>query len=224
MSTGRLRIFVAEVVALPLGRYAILHPCRFRSALQVMVEKLLEPDRKILGIAPLGQVMRLVVVLEQPGRLAESAQRHEEFDALVPRNRPIIVIVHDQDGGPDIRCEEDRRILDVEIKTALIPKRLADAALTIFILGDAAVAGLPADAAIGACHVAYRSTGARRGEHVGTGHKVGSLIASPALTLDGHTAPVDERELPAHCLGPGADAVVGTLARMARSTSGTKTT
>ena len=31
--------------------------------------------------------------------------------------------------------------------------------MTIFILGDAAVAGLPADAAIGACHVAHRSTG-----------------------------------------------------------------
>ena len=60
---------------------------------------------------------------------------------------------------------------------------------------------LPTDTAIGTGHVAHRGTGAGSAEHIGTGNKVCGLIAAPALALNCHMLPVDERELLTHSLG-----------------------
>ena len=161
--------------------------------------------------------MGFVVILKQPGRLPEPSQRHKELYALIPGNRSVVVVVHYEYGGLDIGCEEHRRVLDVQIQPSFVPKALAYAALSIFILGNAAVSRLPAYASVGTGHIPHRGSCAGCGEHIGTGHQICCLVSSPALSLDGHLAAVDEGELLTHRLRSGTDAVVCAFARMSRS-------
>ena len=206
--------FKSEILSLAGCRDAGLHPCRHGFALEVMVEELLQADGEVLGVAPLAEVVGLVVVFEQPGGMAEAAQGHEEFDALVPRHCTVVVVVHDKDGRGDVLGVEYRGILDIEVQAALVPEGRAYAALAVLILHGADKAGLPAYASVRAGHVADGGSGPSRGEHVGARHEVRSLVSSPALALDGHAVLVDEGELLAHGFGAGADAVVRALSRV----------
>ena len=180
-----------------------------------MVEELLEPPGEVLAVAALYKVVGLVVIFKKPARLSETAKVGEIFDALVPWNGPVVVIVHDQEGSLDFVGMEDGGVLDVKVETSFVPEGLPDTALAMFVLSGAGHSGFPSDAAVGRCHVAYRGSGARRREHISTRDKPGGLVASPALSLDGHPALVGEGILLAKCLGTGADAVVGALAGVA---------
>ena len=174
-----------------------------------MVEELLQADRQVLAVAAFAEVVGLVVVLEEPGGLAQAAEAHEHLDALVPRNGAVIVVVHDQDGRLDVREAEEGRVLHVEFEAA--PEILADAGLRLLVLELAAHAGFPADAAVGRCHVGHRRPGARRLEDVRARDQERDLVAAPTLALDGHVVLVNPREL-GEALSTGHNAVVGTLA------------
>ncbi len=179
-----------------------------------MVEELLKPAGQVLAIAALAKIMSLVVVLEQPCRLAKAAKVAEELDSLIPRNCTIGIIVHDKNRSGNLVYEEYRRILYIKVKTTLIPQRLADTALTVLILHCTGHTTLPTDTAVSTGHVAHRSTCASGTEHIGTGNKVCGLIATPALALDSHMLLVDNRELLAHGLSSGANTIISALAGM----------
>ena len=170
---------------------------------------MLEADREVLSVAALAEVVRLVVVFEQPGRFAETPESHEHFDALVPRNGAVVVIVHDQDRRVHVREPEEGRVLHVEFKSA--PEVPADAALRLLVLELPAHAGFPADAAVGRCHVGDGGACAGRFEHVGPGNEVSHFVTAPALALDGHVVLVDPR-IPGQGLRTAYDTVVGRLA------------
>ena len=102
-----------------------------------MVEELLEPPGEVLAVAPLNEVMCLVVIFKEPARLAEAAEVGEIFNSLVPRNCSVVVIVHDQEGSLDLVCVEDGGVLDVEVEAAFVPEGLADSALAVLVLPGA---------------------------------------------------------------------------------------
>ena len=176
-----------------------------------MVEELRQTDAQVLAVAALAQVVRFVVVLQHPGLFAQTAETVVEFDALPPRHGAVGVVVHDQHGCRHVGHVEQRGVLHIEVEA--FPEVLADTALAFLILAGTGDAALPADAAVGAGHVAHRSAGTGRLEAVGLGDQVGHLVTAPALALDGHVVPIDPRVLAEH-VHTRHQALEAALARM----------
>lgn len=195
-------------------RYLFQHPHRSRGALEVVIEELFQTDGQVTTVLTTRKVVSLTVILEHPSRLAKAPQAHEQLDALIPRNCTVVIVMHDEQRSIDLVRVEDRRILDVKLKASFVPKSAADAALAVLVLADSAASGTPADAAVGAGHIAYRGACAAADKHIGAGYKIRHLISAPALALDSHPLAVDEAELVAHGLGSRADAVECAFARM----------
>ena len=129
-----------------------------------------------------------------------------------PRHRPVVVVVHHEHRGADLVGIEQRRV--VQVLGGGFPERAADATLRPFVLEHPAHAGLPADAAVGARHVADRGARLGRGEEVGLRDHVGDLVAAPGMTLDAdpvavHVPLAQDAEHPRH------DRIQGALAGVA---------
>src|SRR3712207_8676185 len=54
----------------------------------------------------------VAVVVEHVDLLAQAAERDEHLDALVPRHRVVVVVVHDEQRRAHAVGEEERRVLD----------------------------------------------------------------------------------------------------------------
>ena len=84
----------------------------------------------VLHVVTVVQAVRLAVVAEHVGFLAEPPHRHVEFDALVPRHGIVGVVVNRQIRRVDAFDPEDRRVLN-ELKRR-VPERFTDA--VVFLL------------------------------------------------------------------------------------------
>src|ERR1017187_736390 len=124
-------------VALDVGD-ALLHPCRGRRALQVVIEVLLQADGVILLVGPLAQSVRFAVVIEEVDFLTQAAQCQVELDALIPWHRVVAIVVQQHDRRPHAVRPENGRVLD-EARRVLTDGS-ADAALRALVLA------LPRDA------------------------------------------------------------------------------
>ena len=195
-------------------RYLFQHPHRSRGALEVVIEELFQTDGQVTTVLTTRKVVSLTVILEHPSRLAKAPQAHEQLDALIPRNCTVVIVMHDEQRSIDLVRVEDRRIFNVKLEASFVPKSASYAALAVLVLADSAASGTPADAAVGAGHIAYRGACAAADKHISAGNKIRHLISAPALALDSHPVAVYELELVAHGLGAGTDAVICALARM----------
>ena len=130
--TGFLNSGAHVARALLEERHALVHPLRPRLAEQVVVEELVHVDGPVLHVVAVAQAVRLAVVVEHVGLLAEPPHRRVELDALVPRHRIVRVVVDRQVRRVDLLDPEDRRVLD-ELQRR-VPRRRADAALRLLVL------------------------------------------------------------------------------------------
>ena len=100
--------FSSQVFPFSSSRNTIFHPGRLSIALHIMIEELLQSDAQILAVSTLYQVMFLLVILQHPDFLAQSALSHENFDVLIASHSCIVVIVHDEQLWSYLVCLEER--------------------------------------------------------------------------------------------------------------------
>lgn len=113
--------FSSKILAFSGRRHTIFHPGWFGGSLHIEVEELLEADAEVLAVATLHEIVLLLVVFQHPNFLAQSSQRHEVLDALIPWHGSIVVIVHDEEWSGHFVGLKERRVLQIEVKTAFVP-------------------------------------------------------------------------------------------------------
>ena len=186
------------------------HPLGHGGVFEVVGEELGETDLVVFLVLQLCEAVAFVVVVEQPGRFLESAQGDEEFDALGPGDRAVVVVVHDQDRCGYFVHGEDRGVFEETLRD--FPDRAEG--LVMLVLGGAASAGLPADAAVGTEEIGDGCARRDAGEHLGSRGQVGDLIAAVAVALDADPLGVDKAFV--HERGDARhDRFVGALADVA---------
>jgi len=137
-------------------------------------------DRSLLFFTE-REIVRFTVVRQHPALLPEPSHGSEQFDPLVPGNRAVVVVRHDQERRRDLINKEEGGILDVQI--TLVPQSPADTTLVLFVLKTCGSCRIPADLAVRAGHVRDRRTRHCRPEHRCLRDEIGRLVASPALSL-----------------------------------------
>ncbi len=125
--------------------------------------------------------MGLPVVVQQPHGPLQPPHGHVHLDSLVPGHRRVLVVMHHEEGGPDLVGLEEGGV--VEVAEGLLPQRAPDPALGALVLELSAHAAAPANAPVGAGHVGDRGPGFRGGEEVRPGDHVGDLVAAPGVPL-----------------------------------------
>ena len=194
------------MLALVHGRNPLGHPDGQRVVQQVVIKKLLHATGKVLAIVVAHHPVRVAIVIQHPAWFLQSPQGHEQFDALVPGDGGILVVVQDQQGCVDPVRKKQGRVGNVLVPR--IPQRVADPALRLFVLEHPAHSGAPANAAIGTGHVADRCPGFGTGKQIGLGNQPCGLVPAPTVPLHPDPGFID-KPLIHHELHPGQDSVGG---------------
>src|ERR1700733_1300515 len=91
------------------------HPFRRRSALQVVIQELLNVDVEVGGGFFIDDRMMFSIILEHPYLLLQPAERREELHAFSVRDCRIRLVMHHQQRRGDLIRIEDRRILNITL-------------------------------------------------------------------------------------------------------------
>ena len=130
--------------------------------------------------------MWIAVVVQHPSWFLQTPQCDEEFDPLIPRDRPVFVVVQDQQRCVDFVSKKQGRIGDVFLSRG--PQVFADSALSPLVLKHSTHPAAPANATVGAGHVAHRSSGFGTCEAIGLCDQVSRLVSAPTVPL--HANPI----------------------------------
>src|SRR5690606_33396733 len=179
---GLALIAKPPVDAFVYGGYAVFDPWRGGLAFKEMVEELQFAPLDVFSVLAVHEVMCLTIIVKEPYRLLQSAECCKHFDALVPRNGSVGVVMHDDPRRRRIRQVEQRGVFDIQF--GILPKRSSNPALRPFVLELPAHSALPADAAICGGHVYHGRTRPCGSVHIGTCDQVCHLVPTPALSLD----------------------------------------